>query len=208
VTLVALNKPYGVLCQFTDPRGRATLADFVPIPRIYPAGRLDHDSEGLVLLTDDGRLQALIADPRHKLPKTYQVEVEGEPDASAIERLRAGVSLADGRTRPARVRRLAGPPPLWPRTPPVRHRATIPTSWIEITLAEGRNRQVRRMTAAVGHPTLRLVRVAIGPCTLGRLGPGEWRRIDAGPLRAWAHERRHPAGPASTCRRPGAALRD
>ena len=182
MTLVAFNKPYGVLCQFTDRGGRPTLADFVPIPRIYPAGRLDHDSEGLILLTDDGRLQARIADPRHELAKTYWVAVEREPTAEALARLRDGVTLRDGRTRPARVRLLAQPPPLWPRTPPIRHRARIPVAWIEITLREGRNRQVRRMTAAVGHPTLRLVRLAIGPYRLAGLGPGEWRRIDAAPI--------------------------
>jgi 23S rRNA pseudouridine2457 synthase len=177
VALVALNKPYGVLCQVTDARGRPTLADFVPIPRIYPAGRLDHDSEGLVLLTDDGRLQALITDPRHDLAKTYWVQVEGEPDPGALDRLRAGVRLRDGWSRSAQVRRLTAPPALWPRQPPVRFRAALPTAWLELSLHEGRNRQVRRMTAAIGHPTLRLVRVSIGPYTLGALGPGEWRRI-------------------------------
>jgi len=194
VTLIALNKPYGVLCQFTDRQGRTTLGDLVPIPRVYPAGRLDHDSEGLVLLTDDGALQARIADPRHRLPRTYWAQVEGEPDPRALERLRRGVDLSDGRTRPARARLLSAPPGLWPREPPIRHRAAIPTSWIEIVLREGRNRQVRRMTAAVGHPTLRLVRVAVGPYTLGGLGPGEWRRVDAG-LVASGPRPRHGPGP-------------
>ena len=180
-TVVLLNKPYGVLCQFTSPEGRPTLADFVDRPGVYPAGRLDADSEGLVVLTADGALQARIADPRHKLPKTYWVEVEGEPGETALAALARGVALRDGPTLPARVRRIAPPPGLWPRVPPVRVRKAIPTAWLEITLAEGRNRQVRRMTAAVGLPTLRLVRHAVGPWTLGALAPGEWREEAADP---------------------------
>lgn len=175
--LLALNKPCGVLCQFTDREGRPTLARHVRVPGVYPAGRLDHDSEGLVLLTDDGRLQARLADPRHGLEKTYWAQVEGVPDERALDRLRRGVRLRDGVTRPARVRRMEEPRGLWPREPPIRVRRSAPTSWLEIRLREGRNRQVRRMTAAVGHPTLRLVRVAIGPYALGDLRPGEWRRV-------------------------------
>lgn len=173
--LILLNKPFGVLCQFTDPGGRPTLADYVPVPNVYPAGRLDHDSEGLVLLTDDGALQARLADPRHHVEKVYWVQVERVPTDDALARLRAGVVLKDGPTRPARVRPIDEPPALWPRDPPIRWRASIPTAWLEIALTEGRNRQVRRMTAAVGHPALRLIRVAIGPYALGGLQPGEWK---------------------------------
>ncbi len=176
MTLILVNKPFGVLSQFTDRAGRPTLADLVPVPDVYPAGRLDHDSEGLLVLTDDGALQARLADPRHHVEKTYWAQVEGEPTPEALARLRRGVTLKDGRTQPARVRRIAEPPDLWPREPPIRRRAAIPTAWLEIGLREGRNRQVRRMTAAVGHPTLRLIRVAIGSYTLGTLKPGEWRR--------------------------------
>ena len=172
--VILLNKPYGVLCQFTDREGRPTLADWVPVKSVYPAGRLDADSEGLVLLTDDGPLQHHIADPRHTLGKTYWAQVEGVPVRAALERLRRGVRLAEGMTRPARVRAIEAPS-LWERTPPIRMRKNIPTCWLELTLFEGRNRQVRRMIAAVGHPTLRLVRVAIGPWGLGELQPGEWR---------------------------------
>jgi 23S rRNA pseudouridine2457 synthase len=175
VTLILLNKPFGVLCQFTDRAGRPTLADFVRVPDVYPAGRLDHDSEGLVVLTDDGALQARLAHPRHHVEKTYWAQVEGDPAAETLERLRRGVTLGDGRTRPARVRRIAEPSGLWPRDPPIRHRAAMATAWLEIGLREGRNRQVRRMTAAVGHPTLRLIRVAVGPYALGGLQPGEWK---------------------------------
>ena len=173
--LILLNKPFGVLCQFTDPGGRPTLADYVPVPNVYPAGRLDHDSEGLVLLTDDGALQARLADPRHHVEKVYWVQVERVPTDDALARLRAGVVLKDGPTRPARVRPIDEPPALWPRDPPIRRRASIPTAWLEIALTEGRNRQVRRRTAAVGHPALRLIRVAIGPYALGGLQPGEWK---------------------------------
>jgi 23S rRNA pseudouridine2457 synthase len=177
VTLVLFNKPYGVLSQFTD-RGtttaRATLSDHIDLPGVYPAGRLDRDSEGLLLLTDDGRLQARIADPRFKLPKTYLVQVEGEPDAAALAQLREGVSLKDGPTRPAEAERIDAPD-LWQRDPPIRVRASIPDCWLSLTIREGRNRQVRRMTAAVGHPTLRLVRWRIGEWTLADLPPGAWR---------------------------------
>jgi len=175
--LVAFNKPYGVLCQFTDRSQppRPTLAGFGLPPGIYPAGRLDHDSEGLLLLTDDGPLAHRLTDPRHKQPKVYQVQVEGVPSAASIAALQAGVELKDGMTRPARVR-IIEPPSIWPRDPPVRFRKSVPDTWLEIVIREGRNRQVRRMTAAVGHPTLRLVRVGIGPHRLGPLLPGEWRK--------------------------------
>jgi 23S rRNA pseudouridine2457 synthase len=173
--LLLFNKPFGVVCQFSGAPGRRTLRDFIAVPGVYPAGRLDADSEGLLVLTDDGGLQARIADPRHKQPKTYWVQVEGEPDDAALAPLRSGVLLNDGPARPARVRRMAEPPGLWPRDPPIRTRRLIPTSWLEITLAEGRNRQVRRMTAAVGFPTLRLIRVRVGPWSLDGLPPGQWR---------------------------------
>ncbi len=172
--VLLFNKPFRVLCQFTDETGRATLADYVRVPGVYAAGRLDYDSEGLVVLTDDGALQARIADPRHKLPKTYWVQVEGVPTPEALARLRGGVALNDGPTRPAEVDEIPEPP-VWERTPPVRFRKRVPTHWLALTLREGRNRQVRRMTAAVGLPTLRLVRVRIGDFALGTLRPGEWR---------------------------------
>jgi 23S rRNA pseudouridine2457 synthase len=175
--IILFNKPYGVLPQFTDERQgepRPTLADYIDVPRVYPAGRLDADSEGLMVLTDDGRLQARIADPRFKLTKTYLAQVEGEPDAAALDTLRRGVRLKDGLTRPAQAEAIA-PPELWPRNPPIRVRLTVPDSWLRLTIAEGRNRQVRRMTAAVGHPTLRLVRWAVGDWTLDGLPPGAWR---------------------------------
>ena len=175
--IVLFNKPFGVLCQFTDTAGRTTLADYIPVKGVYPAGRLDRDSEGLVVLTDSGRLQHRIADPAHKLEKSYWVQVEGEPDAEALDRLRKGVLLNDGMSAPADAESIAAPD-IWPRTPPVRHRASIPTSWLQLTLREGRNRQVRRMTAAVGYPTLRLIRHRIGDWSLGELLPGEYRVIN------------------------------
>lgn len=175
--LILFNKPYGVLSQFTDPRGRPTLKDYISLPGVYPAGRLDRDSEGLLLLTDDGALQARLSSPRFGKPKTYRVLVERDPADEALERLRRGVELKDGRTRPAVVRRIPEPENLWPRDPPVRYRKNVRDVWLEITLREGRNRQLRRMTAAVGHPTLRLIRWAVGGWTLEGLAPGEWREI-------------------------------
>ena len=178
---IILNKPYGVLTQFTDEGGRRTLKEFVSVPDVYPVGRLDADSEGLVLLTSDANLQYRLSDPKFKVPKTYWAQVEGVLTEEALARLRAGgLELKTGRTAPADARALEGEPPgLWPRTPPIRYRAAIPTAWLEITLREGKNRQVRRMTAAVGLPTLRLVRAAIGPLTLGELAPGKWRTLTA-----------------------------
>lgn len=177
--LIFFNKPYGVLSQFRAAAGRRTLADFIPLKGVYPAGRLDADSEGLLLLTDDGRLQGRITHPRHKLPKTYWVQVEGEPQEAALRRLREGVDLGDYVTRPCAAMRIAPPAGLWPRQPPIRHRERIPTTWLQIVLQEGKNRQLRRMTARIGHPTLRLVRIAIGPYVLADLAPGQWRLGDA-----------------------------
>lgn len=172
--LILLNKPFHVLSQFSDDQGRQTLRNFIPVPGVYPAGRLDWDSEGLLLLTDDGALQARISQPRFHLPKTYLVQVEGQPEASDLQKLRQGVTLKDGPTRPAQVE-LIDPPDLWPRHPPVRTRKTVADSWLKLTIDEGRNRQVRRMTAAIGHPTLRLVRWQIGDWSVAGLAPGEWR---------------------------------
>ncbi|UXI68151.1 pseudouridine synthase [Tahibacter amnicola] len=179
--LIAFNKPYGVLCQFTDRSDppRATLADYIDRPGVYAAGRLDYDSEGLLLLTDEGPLAHRLTDPRHKLPKTYLVQVEGIVTEEALEHLRRGVALNDGRTLPAQARALPAPPALWPRDPPVRFRKQVPDAWLELTITEGRNRQVRRMTAAVGLPTLRLVRQRVGDYALDTLLPGQWRQEHA-----------------------------
>ena len=179
--LIAFNKPFNVLSQFTDKStlasSRETLSDYMDVPRVYPAGRLDRDSEGLLLLTDDGKLQARISDPKAKMAKVYWAQIEGIPDDKALQALRSGVDLNDGRTAPAKVRRMDEPEDLWPRDPPIRFRKSVPDCWIELTIIEGRNRQVRRMTAAVGHQTLRLVRAQIGDWTLNGLAPGEWRDI-------------------------------
>ena len=177
--LILLNKPYGVLCQFTSADGRPTLKDYVAVPGVYAAGRLDTDSEGLLLLTDDGALQHRISDPRHKLAKTYLVQVEREISDEALATLARGVDLGDFVTRPCTARHSAEPAWLWPRDPPVRARKTVPTSWIEIVLREGKNRQVRRMTAKVGFPTLRLIRLAIGDFRVDGLTPGAWREVPA-----------------------------
>ena len=185
--LIILNKPFDVLSQFTD-KGtegskRRTLSDFVDVPKVYPAGRLDRDSEGVLVLTDDGKLQARIANPKSKMPKTYLAQVEGEIDDTALEALARGVELKDGHTRPAKARRVDEPDWLWPRNPPVRYRKSVPDSWVELTITEGKNRQVRRMTAHVGFPTLRLIRVAVGPYRLDGLDNGAWRDDD--PRRIW-----------------------
>jgi 23S rRNA pseudouridine2457 synthase len=177
--LIAFNKPFGVICKFRPEPGRRTLADYLSIPNVYPAGRLDTDSEGLLLLTDDGALQARIANPRHKLAKVYWAQVEGVPSDAAIAALREGVDLGDFVAKPAGARLIEEPLNLWPRDPPIRYRAKIPTAWLELTLREGKNRQVRRMTARVGYPTLRLVRAGVGRVGLDGLAPGEWREVDA-----------------------------
>jgi 23S rRNA pseudouridine2457 synthase len=199
--LIALFKPYDVLSQFTDAEGRSTLKAFVPIPGIYPVGRLDRDSEGLLLLTDDGPLAHRLTDPRYEHPRTYLVQVERVPDDEALETLRRGVILSDGPTRPTEVEMLPDPPELPERSVPIRFRKNVPTAWLRLTLREGRNRQVRRMTAAVGHPTLRLVRVAIGPITLGGLAPGHWRELSESEHQALQAVRdqgaRSPRGPQS-----------
>jgi 23S rRNA pseudouridine2457 synthase len=198
--ILLFNKPFRVLTQFTDSEGRSTLADFIKVPGVYAAGRLDFDSEGLLILTDDGRLQQQLANPAFKLPKTYCVQVDGEISEAALNRLRQGVQLKDGPTRPARARRINPPRWLWPRNPPVRFRKEQPTSWIELIITEGRNRQVRRMTAEVGFPTLRLIRWSIGNWTLESLALGQWREeqvnLPAPPAR--------PAAARRNSRRPSA----
>lgn len=177
--LILFNKPFNVLSQFTDAgtsgTSRETLSQYIQVPGVYPAGRLDKDSEGLLVLTDNGREQARISDPKYKMEKTYWVQVEGIPDDTALGQLRSGVTLKDGPTRPAQAERMATPEPLWPRDPPVRFRKTVPDSWLCLTIKEGRNRQVRRMTAAIGHPTLRLIRYGVGNWTLDGLDTGMWR---------------------------------
>ncbi|WP_298910126.1 pseudouridine synthase [uncultured Aliiroseovarius sp.] len=179
MTTILFNKPFNVLSQFTD-RGnegsdRQTLSDYIDLPGVYAAGRLDRDSEGLLVLTDDGKLQARLANPKHKLAKTYWVQVEGIPDEAALQALRDGVNLKDGRTRPAKAHRIDEPAGLWQRNPPIRMRKSVPDCWIELKITEGKNRQVRRMTAAVGHPTLRLIRYGVGAYTLDGIGHGKWR---------------------------------
>lgn len=193
--LILFNKPFNVLSQFRDSDGRATLAEYIRISEVYPAGRLDYDSEGLLLLTDEGALQARIAEPRFKLPKTYLVQVEGNVNEAALSALREGVTLKDGLTLPAKAEAITEPQ-LWPRNPPVRQRQTVPDSWLKLTISEGRNRQVRRMTAAVGLPTLRLVRWQIGDWTLAGLAPGEWREISVHlPATSAPPRPGHPASP-------------
>ncbi|MFJ5447170.1 rRNA large subunit pseudouridine synthase E [Methylobacillus methanolivorans] len=175
--LILFNKPYGVICQFSPHEKHETLKDYIAVPGVYAAGRLDTDSEGLLILTDDGRLQHRISHPKHKEFKTYWVQVEGDPSDEALEPLRHGVDLGDFITQPARVRRIAEPANLWPRNPPIRERKAIPTTWLEVIISEGKNRQVRRMTAKVGFPTLRLIRYAVGQHVLDGIAPGEWKRM-------------------------------
>ncbi|MBZ0221283.1 MAG: pseudouridine synthase [Candidatus Methylomirabilis sp.] len=175
--VLLFNKPFRVLCQFTDSEGRRSLADFIPVPGVYAAGRLDYDSEGLVALTNNGPIQALIAGPENKTPKTYFVQVEGVPSEEVLHKLRSGVLLNDGMTLPAEVELLKEPPAVWERVPPVRFRKTVPDTWLRMTITEGRNRQVRRMAASVGHPVLRLIRTGIGQWELGNLKPGEWKEV-------------------------------
>ena len=207
--LIRFNKPFDVLPQFTDSSTqgtpRRTLSDFVELPGVYPAGRLDRDSEGLMLLTDNGRLQAWISDPQHKMPKTYWVQVEGRPDEQAVKALIQGVELKDGMTKPAKARLIEEPQGLWQRDPPIRVRKSIPDSWMELTIREGRNRQVRRMTAAVGHPTLRLIRAAIGAWTLDGLKLGTWDKLDAPDVpRVSNPSRKNPRkGSVKPSRKPG-----
>ncbi len=175
--VILFNKPFGVLCQFSSSAGRKTLANFIDVPHVYAAGRLDLNSEGLLVLTDDGALQYRLSDPRHKLEKIYWVQVERSPERAALDALRHGVVLDGQMTLPAKVREIGEPEGLWPREPPIRYRKNVPTAWLEVRIREGRNRQVRRMTAAMGHPTLRLVRYAVGPYTLDGLAPGKWRQV-------------------------------
>ena len=193
--LILLNKPFHTLSQFSDDKGRQTLREFVPVPGVYPAGRLDWDSEGLLLLTDDGALQARISDPRFHLPKTYLVQVEGKPGEHQLQKLRQGITLKDGPCRPAQVEAVKAPD-LWPRHPPVRTRKTVTDSWLKLTIDEGRNRQVRRMTAAIGYPTLRLVRWQIGDWDLTGLAPGKWRSMAIHAPKAPAARRPRPRHPA------------
>lgn len=176
--IILFNKPYDVLCQFTDSGGRSTLADYISLKAFYPAGRLDRDSEGLVVLSEGGELQHQIAHPKNKMAKRYWVQVEGVPDESALGKLREGVVLKDGKTRPAQARLINDPEQIWPRNPPIRFRKSVADSWLELTIHEGKNRQVRRMTAAIGYPTLRLIRYSIGPWTLDGLATGEWRMVE------------------------------
>lgn len=176
--VILFNKPFQVLCQFTDSSGRRTLADYIPVPGVYAAGRLDYDSEGLVVLTNSGPLQHRIAEPGNKTAKTYLVQVEGEPDEEAVKGLCRGVLLKDGMTKPAAVEVVGAPEWLWPRVPPIRFRKSVPDTWLRVTITEGRNRQVRRMTAAVGHPALRLIRISVGPFGLAGLRPGEWKEVN------------------------------
>ncbi len=181
-TIILFNKPFGVICQFSRDGDKPTLKDFIKVPDVYPAGRLDTDSEGLLVLTDDGRWQARIADPKGRMQKTYWAQVEGEPADDRLAALRAGLDLGDFVTAPAAAERMPEPPGLWARTPPIRYRAHISTEWLSITIAEGKNRQVRRMTAKIGHPTLRLIRARVGPWELGDLAPGAWREAPAPPV--------------------------
>ena len=182
--LIAFNKPFGVACKFSPEPGRKTLADYIDVRGVYPAGRLDTDSEGVVLLTDDGLLQARISEPKHKVAKVYWVQVEGSPSQTALDQLRRGVNLADFTTQPANANLIDEPQELWPRDPPIRYRAKIPTAWLELTIREGKNRQVRRMTAKVGFPTLRLIRAAVGRVSVEGLAPGTWHEI--GPNAPWS----------------------
>lgn len=184
--VLLFNKPCGVLCQFSPSAGKRTLKDFIPVTGVYPAGRLDADSEGLVVLTDDGKLQHAISDPKMKLAKTYWVQVEGEPDEAALQRLRSGIDLGDFVALPAGARRIEQPPELWERNPPIRVRKSIPTSWLELELHEGKNRQIRRMTAAAGYPTLRLIRSRIGPWTVNGILPGQFCLADQPQSRTWS----------------------